>query len=202
MNGVSRSFSKTGGVSTLPEYSSGKIRGQNHLLRFCGNKNTYSTDSREARTVGNPMLPSSSIPTATFLERIVSGGGACQWGVVLTDTVIDFSKKPNQPPKGPRGSHELQNLELPDCDFTCRVVYEFGCGNRTNSALPSECSPRTRGTQTTAYGINNLGWVAGGGSFPGDLSEHAILWHGGTLTDLELELGPPEIAERLDGVKL
>ena len=35
------------------------------------------------------------------------------------------------------------------------------------------------GSQTTAYGINNLGWVTGGGSFPGDKSEHALLWQGG-----------------------
>jgi len=46
------------------------------------------------------------------------------------------------------------------------------------------------GTQTTAYGINNLGWVTGGGSLPGDLSEHGILWRAGTLTDLGTLGGP------------
>jgi probable HAF family extracellular repeat protein len=46
------------------------------------------------------------------------------------------------------------------------------------------------GTQTTAYGINNLGWVTGGGSLPGDQSEHAILWQGGSVTDLGTLGGP------------
>jgi len=46
------------------------------------------------------------------------------------------------------------------------------------------------GTQTTAYGINNLGWVTGGGSLRGDLSEHALLWREGALTDLGTLGGP------------
>lgn len=40
------------------------------------------------------------------------------------------------------------------------------------------------GTQSSAYGINNLGWVTGAANLEGDQTEHAVVWHNGLIVDL------------------
>jgi probable HAF family extracellular repeat protein len=50
------------------------------------------------------------------------------------------------------------------------------------------------GTQDIAFGINDLGWVTGGSSPPGNLYEHALLWRAGSLTDLGTLGGPNSAA--------
>jgi hypothetical protein len=32
------------------------------------------------------------------------------------------------------------------------------------------------GTESSAYGTNDVGWVTGAANLPGDLNEHAVLW--------------------------
>ena len=46
------------------------------------------------------------------------------------------------------------------------------------------------GTQSSAYGINNRGWVTGAASLAGDQNEHAFLWHDGVMSDLGTPGGP------------
>ncbi len=40
------------------------------------------------------------------------------------------------------------------------------------------------GTQSAAYGINNLGWVTGAANMEGDQTEHPALWRNGSIIDL------------------
>jgi probable HAF family extracellular repeat protein len=40
------------------------------------------------------------------------------------------------------------------------------------------------GTQSAAYGINNLGWVTGAANLEGDQTEHPVLWRNGSIIDL------------------
>jgi len=49
------------------------------------------------------------------------------------------------------------------------------------------------GTQSGANSINNKGWLTGWATFPGDLSEHGVLWRGQDMVDLGT-LGGPDSA--------
>src|SRR5215472_992969 len=40
------------------------------------------------------------------------------------------------------------------------------------------------GTFSSAYGINNLGWVIGAANLAGDQTEHPVLWRDGSIIDL------------------
>jgi probable HAF family extracellular repeat protein len=46
------------------------------------------------------------------------------------------------------------------------------------------------GTQSSAYGINDRGWVAGAANLEGDQTEHAVLWRDGLTVDLGTLGGP------------
>lgn len=45
--------------------------------------------------------------------------------------------------------------------------------------------PTLGGTQASAYGINDLGWVTGAANVEGDRTEHAVLWRDGAVVDLD-----------------
>jgi len=48
------------------------------------------------------------------------------------------------------------------------------------------------GTVSSAYSVNDKGWVAGAANLPGDWEEHAVLWLNGAITNLGvLSGGPP-----------
>ena len=46
------------------------------------------------------------------------------------------------------------------------------------------------GTVSTAYGINNRGWVTGAANLTGDQNEHPFLWRDGIMSDLGTAGGP------------
>jgi probable HAF family extracellular repeat protein len=41
------------------------------------------------------------------------------------------------------------------------------------------------GSQASAYGINDMGWVTGAANLQGDQTEHAVLWRDGAVIDLD-----------------
>jgi len=63
-------------------------------------------------------------------------------------------------------------------------------GDKGNSRYEVTNLGTLGGTQSSAYGINNRGWVNGAANLPGDQNEHAFLWQEGTMFDLGTAGGP------------
>jgi len=63
------------------------------------------------------------------------------------------------------------------------VVAQAQIGGRLGSYIVRDLGT-LGGTQSSAYGINNLGWATGAANLPGDQTEHAVVWRNGSITDL------------------